>query len=143
MAESSGEKTEKPSAKKYREARERGQVARSQDIVAAAGLLCVTAALARTGANSIGRIQARLADGLTHFADGARGSIAANDLTPLIIQNLAAFGVIVAPVIATAAFVAIGGSLAQTGWVFSPSKLTMDWTRLSPANGLSRLKPSQ
>lgn len=143
MSESTGEKTEKPSAKKLRDARERGQVARSQDLVAAAALLCVTAALARTGAGSIGRIQLRLADGLAHFADGARGSITPQDLSSLFVRDLGAASLILAPVILAAAAVGIGGSLAQTGWVFAPQKLTMDFSRLSPANGLQRFKPSQ
>jgi flagellar biosynthetic protein FlhB len=143
MSESSGEKTEKPSPKKYKDAREKGQVSKSADMVAAAGLLCVTAALARTGAGSIDRILGRLAEGLTHFADGARGSIQANDVTSLIIRDCGVLFLVTAPVLATAAFVAVGGSLAQTGWVFSPQKLSPDWSRLSPANGLQRLKPSQ
>jgi flagellar biosynthetic protein FlhB len=45
--------------------------------------------------------------------------------------------------LATAVVVAVGGSLMQTGWVFAPQKLSLDWSRLSPQNGLSRLKPSQ
>lgn len=143
MSESNGEKTEKPSAKKYREAREKGQVSKSQDLIAAGALLCVTAAMARTGAGSINRIQLRLADGLTHFADGARGTITAGDITSLIIKDFGVMGLVIAPALATAAVVAIGGSLAQTGWVFSAEKLSPDWSRLSPANGLSRLKPSQ
>lgn len=142
MAESNGEKTEKPSAKRYRDAHEKGQVARSQDLVAAMVLLAVTTALARSGAGSIQRMQALLIDGLSHFGDTARVAITANDLTSILIHDLGAFGLIVAPVLATAAIVAIGGSLAQTGWVFSLQKLTVDWSRLSPANGIQRLKPS-
>ncbi|HWI18341.1 MAG TPA: EscU/YscU/HrcU family type III secretion system export apparatus switch protein [Vicinamibacterales bacterium] len=143
MSESTGEKTEKPSAKKYKDAREKGQVARSQDVLAAAGLLFVTAALARTTEGTLGRISTRMSDGLSHFADGARATITTGDLTSLVMRDLGVFGLAVAPVLATAALVAVAGNLAQTGWVFAPQKLTIDFTRLSPANGLQRLKPSQ
>lgn len=143
MSESSGEKTEKPSAKKYKDAREKGQVARSQDVLAAAGLLFVTAALAGTTETTLGRISTRMADGLTHFADGARTTISSGDLMSLIIRDLGFFGIAVAPVLATATIVAIAGNLAQTGFLFAPQKLSIDFTRLSPANGLQRLKPSQ
>ncbi len=143
MSESTGEKTEKPSAKKYKDAREKGQVARSQDVLAAAGLLFVTAALAWTTEGTLARISTRLADGLTHFTDNARSTITSGDLTSLMLRDLGVFGMAVAPVLATAAIVAVAGNFAQTGWIFAPQKLSIDFTRLSPANGLQRLKPSQ
>jgi flagellar biosynthesis protein FlhB len=52
-------------------------------------------------------------------------------------------GIVVGPWMLTAAAIGIGGHLAQTGLIFSTERLTPDWTRLSPKNGLSRLKPSQ
>jgi flagellar biosynthetic protein FlhB len=143
MSESSSEKTEKPSAKKFKDAREKGQVARSQDVVAAVTLLAVTAVLVRTSANGIGRIQARLTQGLSHFGDKTIEGINANDLTSLIVADLGTMALVVGPLLATAAGVAVIGSLMQTGWVFSAEKLTPDFTRLSPSNGLQRLKPSQ
>lgn len=143
MSDSSSEKTEKPSAKKFKDAREKGQVARSQDVVAAVTLLAVTAVLVRTSAYGIGRIQARLTQGLSQFGDRTLAGINANDLTSLIVTDLGTMALVVGPYLATAAGVAVIGSVMQTGWVFSTEKLTPDFTRLSPANGLQRLKPSQ
>jgi len=141
--QSSGEKTEKPSAKKFKDAREKGSVARSQDVVAAVSLLAVTAVLAGTTASALGRLSARLGDGLSRFAEAGRGSVNAGDITRLIIGDMGTMGLVVAPVLAAAAAVAVAGSLMQTGWVFSTEKLTPDWSRLSPSTGLARLKPSQ
>lgn len=141
--QSSSEKSEKPSAKKFKDAREKGSVARSQDVVAAATLLAVTAVLVGTGSSGVGRLQARLGDSLARFGDAARGSVNANDLTTLLVGDLGTMAMVVGPLLATAAGMAIVGSLMQTGWVFSTEKLTPDFTRLSPANGLQRLKPSQ
>lgn len=144
MAEhTTGEKTEKPSAKRLRDAHEKGQVARSQDLVAALGLLAVTLALARTGASGLQRLQMRLVEGLSHLGESAHGSPALNDLSTLAMRDLLLLGMVTGPFLMTAAVVALAGNFSQTGWVFAPERLAPDWSRLSPAKGLSRLKPSQ
>jgi flagellar biosynthetic protein FlhB len=138
-----GERTEKPSAKRLRDARERGQVARSQDLVAALGLLGVTLAIARTGASGFSRMETRLADALSHLGESARETIALHDLANLAVSDLVLLGIVAGPFLLTAAVVALAGSFSQTGWVFAPDRLTPDWSRLSPAQGLARLKPSR
>jgi flagellar biosynthesis protein FlhB len=138
-----GEKTEKPSAKRLKDAREKGQVARSQDLVAALGLLAVTTALARTGAMGLGRLERRLADGLSHLGESARATIALHDLANQAVSDLVLLGMVAGPFLLAAAVVALAGNFSQTGWVFAPDRLTPDWSRLSPAHGWSRLKPSQ
>jgi flagellar biosynthesis protein FlhB len=143
MAASSHEKTEKPTPKRLRDAREKGQVARRHDLVAAMALLAVTAVMVRTGASGLTRLEARISEGLTRMGEGARGSIATTDLIRLLTSDLLLLGIVVGPWLLTAAAVAVGGHLAQTGWIFSPERLTPDWTRLSPSKGLARLKPSQ
>ncbi|MFA5907800.1 MAG: EscU/YscU/HrcU family type III secretion system export apparatus switch protein [Vicinamibacterales bacterium] len=144
MADSStGEKTEAPSLKRRKDAREKGQVARSQDMVAAAALLAVTGALVQTGPQGMARLGARLADGLARLDEHARGSATPNDVTLLMTGDLAVIAVVVGPFLLTAAVVGLAGHFAQAGWVFAPQRLAPDWSRLSPAQGLSRLKPSQ
>ncbi|MCC7241163.1 MAG: EscU/YscU/HrcU family type III secretion system export apparatus switch protein [Acidobacteria bacterium] len=141
--QSTGEKTEKPSAKRLKDAREKGQVARSQDLVAAMGLLGVTFALARTGSTGFGRLERRLADALSHLGESARATIALHDLANMAVSDLVLLGMVAGPFLLAAAVVALAGNFSQTGWVFAPDRLTPDWSRLSPAHGLSRLKPSQ
>ena len=141
--QSNGEKTEKPSAKKLREAREKGSVPRSQDLVAAVGLLAVTAAFAQTGPRAMEQLQTRLAGGLSHFGDHARAPITAGDITSMFVADLGVMLAVAGPFLLTAAIVAIAMNVAQSGWVFSTHRLTPDFTRLSPANGFSRLKPSK
>ena len=144
MAESStGEKTEKPSAKRLRDARERGQVPRSQDFVAAFALLGVTLVLARTGASALLRIQSRLSDGLLSLSETSRGSVDVAGLSLLVRSDVLLLGLITGPALLAAAVIALAGNVAQSGWVFAPEKLTPDWSRLSPANGLARLTPSK
>lgn len=141
--QSSSEKTEKPSAKKFKDAREKGSVARSPDLVAAVALLAITAMLARTSASGLGRLQARMAQGLSQFDATGRGAVNANDLTTLLIGDLGTTALVVGPLLVTAAAVAVAGNVMQTGWVSSMEKLTPDWSRLSPSTGLARLTPSQ
>ncbi|MDH4065165.1 MAG: EscU/YscU/HrcU family type III secretion system export apparatus switch protein [Acidobacteriota bacterium] len=138
-----GEKTEKPSARRLKDAHEKGQVARSQDLVAALGLLGVTFALARTGATGFGRMARRMADALSHLGEAARPTIALHDLSNLAVSDLVLLGMVAGPFLLAAAVVALAGNFSQTGWVFAPDRLTPNWSRLSPKQGLARLKPSQ
>ena len=69
MADQVGEKTEKPSAKRLREARERGQVAISRDVSMALGSLAATGVLVTAGSFLLRRMMATITDGLSHFGD--------------------------------------------------------------------------
>ena len=138
-----GERTEKPSAKRLKDAHEKGQVARSQDLVAALVLLAVTLAMARTGATGLARLQDRLAGGLSHLDESARHGMALHDLANLAVTDLVLIGTVAGPFLLAAAVTALAINFSQTGWVFAPDRLTPDWSRLSPANGLKRLAPSQ
>jgi flagellar biosynthetic protein FlhB len=37
----------------------------------------------------------------------------------------------------------LAGNMGQSGWVFAPERLALDFSRLNPATGLKRLVPSQ
>ena len=67
MAQHTGERTEKPTQKKLREARDRGQMVRSRDLVVAVSSLAITAALASFGPALVSRLTDRLASGLTRL----------------------------------------------------------------------------
>lgn len=138
-----GERTEKPSAKRLKDAREKGQVARSQDLVTALALLGVTVALARTGASGAGRLERRLAESLSHLDESARASIASHDLANQAVSDLLLLGMVAGPFLLAAVVVSLAGNFTQSGWVFAADRLTPDWSRLSPKHGLARLKPSQ
>ncbi len=139
----SGEKSEKPSAKRLKDAREKGNVPRSADLVAALSLLAVSTVLARTGGAGVVRLQQHLAEGLRGLGDRAHLTITAESVGTIVTSDALVLGLIVAPLMAVAAFTALAGNLVQSGWVFAPERLTPDFTRLSPANGFSRFAPSQ
>jgi flagellar biosynthetic protein FlhB len=141
--EQAGEKTEKPSAKRLKDAREKGNVPRSADLVAAGSLLAVTAVLARSGPGSMSRLQGYLAEGLRGLGDRAHQTVTPESLAVIAQHDALVLGAIVAPVMAAAAVMGLAGNLVQSGWVFAPEKLTIDLTRLSPAEGLRRFAPTQ
>jgi flagellar biosynthetic protein FlhB len=143
MSESTGEKTEKPSAKKLKDAREKGQVVRSRDLVVAFASLAITLALSSAGGAMMSRLAARLGAGLSRIGDRPLATLAPNDLATMVIGDLGLIGLIAGPLLLTAAIVSVAGNVAQSGWVMSTAGLTPDFTRLSPAKGLARLKPSQ
>jgi flagellar biosynthetic protein FlhB len=144
MSESStAEKTEKPSAKKLKDARKKGQVVRSRDLVVALTSLALTAALMVTGSSMMTRLSARVASGLSRIGDRPLASMNAAEITTLVTGDFLLLGVIVGPLLATAVVVTLAGNVGQTGWVFAPEKLTLDFSRLNPGAGLKRLVPSQ
>ncbi len=138
-----GEKTEQPSAKRLQDARKRGDVPRSADLVAALSLLTVTTVLTNTGALTLTRLQLRLAEGINAIDTWGRATVTPETLGDIVTSDGAVLGVIIAPVMIAAAVTGLVGNLVQSGWVFAPDKLTPDLTRLSPLAGFRRLAPSQ
>jgi flagellar biosynthetic protein FlhB len=143
MADGSGEKTEKASQKKLKDAREKGQVVRSRDLVVAFASLAITLALASTGASMMARLAARIGTGITRIGDRPLVSVSPNDLSTMVATDMGLLALMVGPLLLTAAVVSVAGNVAQSGWVFAPQNLQFNFERLSPAKGLARLKPSQ
>jgi flagellar biosynthetic protein FlhB len=136
-----GEKTEKPSAKKLRDARKRGDVPRSADLVAAVSLLAVTFVLVRSGSGAMARLQRHVIEHLTDLPGRARMPLTPDTLGALAVDDGVLLAVLVAPMMLTAAAAGLAGNVAQSGWVFAPERLTPNFGRLSPAHGWQRLKP--
>lgn len=143
MSDSSAEKTEKPSAKKLKDARKKGQVVRSRDLVVALTSLALTTAIGVLGATMMSRLAARVASGLSRVGDRPLASMNAAEITTLVTGDFLLLGIIVGPLLATALVVTLAGNVGQTGWVFAPEKLTLDFSRLNPGTGLKRLVPSE
>ncbi|MCC7124550.1 MAG: EscU/YscU/HrcU family type III secretion system export apparatus switch protein [Acidobacteria bacterium] len=142
MADSS-ERTEKPTPKRIKDAREKGQVARSQSLVAAAGLVAASLALGRIGQAGIERIEGRLATALNSLGEIGRERLDVNTLGTLAVNDMVLLTLIAGPLLLVAAFVAVGASVGQTGFLLASEKLTIDFSHMNPTNGLQRLSPSR
>jgi len=145
MANSSspGERTEKPTAKRLKEASERGQVARSRDLSSTLSLAGITLALGWFGLRMAGAVGDRMSYGLSTLSMHAHGNIDPNSLA----SQLWADGGLLARVDSAPAIVAavasVMASAAQVGWAYSPKALEINWQRLSPSQGFKRFAPIQ
>ncbi len=125
------EPTEAPSERKLRKARERGQVAKSSEVVATATLLAAYLALLWAGPNTWAT--------LNHFAAEIWGNLLRTDLTLEATQGLVTRVVLVASLAAAPISLAVllGGLLAnylQVGVLFSLTPVAPDFTRVNPFN---------
>ncbi len=133
MAESSGEKTEQPTPKKLRDSRQKGQVAKSQDLTMALSFLALSMTLVFQG----GRTMQLLSD---HMVDYLGQSIVAPPLTPdsafeLLKTSLDVMFQVIGPFLAVA-FV-FGGlvAFAQVGPLFTGEPMKAQLSKLDPIKG--------
>src|SRR6185437_12765886 len=127
MAEDDGEKTEAPTARRRQEARDSGQVARSQDLTAALLLLATLLLLNGTGTKIMMTLKALLvrmlsAASLSDF-DGRR---AFENLG----QGVKEVGIAMAPLLIGVVIVAIIANIMQVGLVFNPARLAPNFEAL-------------
>jgi flagellar biosynthetic protein FlhB len=143
MAEQTGEKTEKPSAKRLKDARERGQVAISRDVSTALGSLAATGVLVTAGSFLLHRLTATIAGGLAHLGDAPLRDMKGEDLVPLVMTGGTLVALTAGPVAIAAAATGVFSSVLQSGFNVSTSPLTPDFNRLNPANGFKKFAPSR
>ncbi|MEO7191691.1 MAG: EscU/YscU/HrcU family type III secretion system export apparatus switch protein [Vicinamibacterales bacterium] len=141
--QAAGERTEKPTAKRLKEAREKGQVARSRDLSASLSLAGVTLALGWFALRLATLVSERLATGLATLSDQAHVQIVPAGLAGLIWADAGLLARTVGPPAMVAAAVSVAASVAQVGWSYSPKALQLNWGRLSPSQGFSRFAPLQ
>ena len=138
-----GEKTEKPTAKRLKDARKKGQVARSKDLAMAAALVAGTLALARLGGYLVQSLGDRLAADLAHFGDDPLRTLTGAQVDGVVILGAQAIAVLVGPIALVTIAATVGVHGFQGGWTFSPEAVHLNWSRLNPVNGAKRLSPAQ
>ncbi len=127
-------RTEQATARRRQQARERGQVLRSRDLVAALTLLAVIFLVAWRPEASIGRWQ--------QFFQDLLNSSCTSDWTgniSVIPQTMLTVAQWLAPIFVVAFSVAILATISQGGITFATAALTPNWSRLNPANNLQQL----
>ena len=139
----SADRTEKPTPKRKRDARKRGQIARSRDLAGAMSLAVVTMLLAWFGARMMGGLTERLAAALGQSGSGARGDLNFAMLGGVVWSDLGLVAQFAGLPALVATVVSVGVSIAQTGWAYSPEALHLNWNRLNPATGVAKFSPLQ
>ncbi|WP_298222540.1 flagellar biosynthesis protein FlhB [Acidocella sp.] len=128
--EGAGEKKHAPTERRLRQAAERGDVGRSQELPKAAAIAIFTL-LGLTAAAGLG---ARLLDLFAAALDQA-------GTAPLSAASDWATSAAVAlfPLLALLAAIALAGSIASGGWVFATNLLMPDFSKLMPQAGLGQI----
>jgi flagellar biosynthetic protein FlhB len=135
-SESGGEKTEEPSARRLQEARERGQVPRSRELVNFATMVGGSATLIAIGGTLTARMSHIMVMSLSIDPERLYSAdFISHSLTDAVVGMLLAL----LPIFATLIGLVLLASVALGGWNFSPAAMIPDFTRLSPMAGLGRL----
>ena len=135
MSDDFGDRTQKPTERHRREARARGEVARSADLVAASVLLVTTAALWWLGPQVTDALARAMRDGLSSAPQSSFTAETVAQTMTLLATRLA---VGVVPLLLIALAAAALGSLVQTGFLWTPAALLPKWERLDFGKGLGR-----
>jgi flagellar biosynthesis protein FlhB len=143
MSQDTQERTEKPTAKKLKDAREKGQIARSRDLALAAASVAATLALASLGGRLIGGLENALSNSLATFGNDPLRVLNPNEFGALIAENVALLALLVGPIALCTIIAGVGMHGFQGGWSFAPGAISLHWSRLNPASGLKRFGFSQ
>ena len=129
-------RTEEATPRKLEQARERGEVVKTPDLAAMASLSGAAAVLALGG----GWLSRNLADSLTPFlASPDTMSFDGHGGVVIMRAAVTAAAPIIGAVLLTACAAGIAGNLIQTGFMFSPERLSFDFKKVSPIEGFKRV----
>ena len=134
MADSTGEKTEMPTPKKLRDARNKGQVCTSKDITSTAILVVLFALLAWMGVALMNDMEELLKYLSLRISDSSSASVSEpSAMTALIICKHSFIFVLVAAVIG------IVGNVSQIGFLFTFEPIIPKMEKLSPVEGAKKI----
>src|SRR5436190_2453289 len=140
---SGGEKTEKPTPKRVKDARKKGQIARSKDLAMAAATVAATFALARMGGRVVSALTDRVAGDLSHFGDHPLRDITGPQMAAMAVGGAQLIAMVVGPIALVTGAAAVGMHGFQGGWNFAPESLQLKWSRLNPGQGVKRFNVMQ
>ena len=131
---SGGEKTEAPTPKRKKDARSKGQIPKSPDLVAWTGLLVASYLLKAVAAKGLEtmHVVARQMETLIANPEPATALRLLGDAT-------VRFGMIIVPLMLGLMAVGLVGNFAQVGFSPSTKPLKPKWERIDPFKGLKRL----
>jgi len=135
MAEQFGEKSQEATPHRRQKAREEGQVAKSQDLSSAVLLLGALAILLYWGGavcDLLGRLAQRQLGGPAWITIDSQFAVSQWHGMTLEVAK------ILGPIFALLVIVAVLANVLQTGILFVPKKLALDFNRINPIAGLKR-----
>src|SRR3954464_7484069 len=139
----SQERTEKPSAKRLREARRKGQFVHSRDLAIAGASVAATMALAGFGTRLFEGLANRLAGDLGRLGQDPLRAVTSGELNAVVLGGGGLIAMLVGPIAFSTVMAAVLVHGFQGGWSLAPEALRFDWSRLNPANGVKRFGLTQ
>src|SRR5690606_10808470 len=130
------EKTEKATPRRRQEAREKGQVAKSNDIAPALIVIGVFALLGIFGVQLLNVLIGIFHRDLTEYVHWA---VTGSSVRRLMSEMLWEMAKILLPIFGLVLLLAIGANLLQIGVLFTAHPLKMDPKRLNPVEGFKRI----
>ncbi|UCD74457.1 MAG: flagellar biosynthesis protein FlhB [Phycisphaerales bacterium] len=137
MPEDLGERTEEATPKRKEEAREEGNVSRSQDLAGALVLLVATAATAVLAVRMLG--QAKIALGAVLAGDTVANPLDPDETRGYIMYVGAAAIRVGAPILIVLWMAAYLSHFWQVGWLVAPKSLLPKFSKLNPISGFQRV----
>jgi len=135
-AQSSGEKTEKATPKRKREAREKGQIFKSAEVITAFSLLVMFGVLKIFGDGIAKNIQIMMK---SFFSADVSQVMDTTTAVNMLGSAILAFLKIVAPILIAALLCGVVFNLVQVGFNFSTKALKPKFERISPMGGFKRI----
>jgi len=135
MADKS-DKTEKPTPRKLRKAREKGQIARSREIPMAATLMGMILILYYYGANIVQKLELEIGHQLRL---NVPEELTVSVVTTIFRDISFRMGVMLLPVFLGIAFISIASNAAQGGLAVASESLRPKFNKLNPAQGVKKI----
>ena len=130
------ERTEQATPKRLSEARDKGQVAKSMDLIGAMGFFGVLVAFAATAGTFVSQSLAYLVRALSTFADPA---LLEGGYGQLLSGAMTQYAILVWPVLLAALVVGVVANIVQVGFIWSMDPIKPELSRLDPIAGLGRM----
>jgi flagellar biosynthetic protein FlhB len=118
-------------------------VPRSRDLGQAAALLACVMVFTFLGDRMLGALTESIRRALWRMGQSPLAAIDPNEVTTIALQGMWTLTLVVGPLAAGAVVAVVALQAAQGGVTMASEALTFDLSRLSPAQGLRRLLPSQ
>lgn len=137
-----GEKTEPATAKKLKDAREEGKVAKSKELTAAFGLivlfLCLKIFISYVGENLI-HIFPVIYNSMADFVKMNEGALSMQAVSSLFFDVIIRWLLIVLPFFAFGFVITILISIIQVGWTVSTKPMKPELSKFNPIHGFKRI----
>ena len=122
------ERTEDPTPKRIKEFKDRGEVAKSQELASVAVLFAGMGGLWLTGARGSERIFQVTTLRLQYLFTG---DFDIETMQRIAIQFMTSIAVIIVPVVSIVMIAGVAVNVAQTGWIVSTEAVQLKWERLN------------